>query len=252
MAASSTLRVDLRLVDLRQLEREAHVLAHGHVRVERVVLEHHRDVAVLRRLVVHHLVADPQLALGDVLEPGDHPQRGGLAAAGGPDEDHELAVLDREAHVPDGLEAVRVPLRDVVQDDLCHSIPLREPFQPLTAPAVSPATMRRWKIRTMMMMGIVTTTAAAEIAPIGSEKREPPEKKASAAGTVWAFDGGRQRVREEEVVPREDEHEDRRGEHPGAASGTMTLRNAWNGVAPSTWAACSSSHGISRKNADSV
>ena len=39
---------------------------------------------------------------------------------------------------------------------------------------------------------------------------------------------------------------------PGAASGTITLRKAWNGVAPSTCAACSSSHGISRKNADSV
>ena len=37
---------------------------------------------------------------------------------------------------------------------------------------------------------------------------------------------------------------------PGMASGTMTLRNAWNGVAPSTWAACSSSQGISLKNAD--
>ena len=30
--------------------------------------------------------------------------------------------------------------------------------QPLTAPVVSPATMRRWKIRTMTMMGMVTTT----------------------------------------------------------------------------------------------
>ena len=39
---------------------------------------------------------------------------------------------------------------------------------------------------------------------------------------------------------------------PGAASGTMTLRNAWNGVAPSIFAAFSSSQGISRKNADSV
>ncbi len=39
---------------------------------------------------------------------------------------------------------------------------------------------------------------------------------------------------------------------PGAASGTMIFRNAWNGVAPSTWAACSSSQGISRKNAESV
>ena len=39
---------------------------------------------------------------------------------------------------------------------------------------------------------------------------------------------------------------------PGIASGAITLRNAWNGVAPSTCAACSSSHGISRKNADSM
>ena len=39
---------------------------------------------------------------------------------------------------------------------------------------------------------------------------------------------------------------------PGAASGMMTLRKAWNGVAPSTRAACSRSHGISRKNATSV
>ncbi len=39
---------------------------------------------------------------------------------------------------------------------------------------------------------------------------------------------------------------------PGAASGAMTRTKAWNGVAPSTLAAFSSSHGISRKNADSV
>ena len=41
--------VDLLLLHLAQLERERHVVAHGHVRVERVVLEDHRDVAVLRR-----------------------------------------------------------------------------------------------------------------------------------------------------------------------------------------------------------
>src|SRR5581483_598836 len=39
---------------------------------------------------------------------------------------------------------------------------------------------------------------------------------------------------------------------PGIASGTITLRNAWYGVAPSTCAACSSSHGISLKNDDST
>ncbi len=36
---------------------------------------------------------------------------------------------------------------------------------------------------------------------------------------------------------------------PGRASGRITCRKAWNGVAPSTCAASSRSNGISRKNA---
>jgi hypothetical protein len=39
------------------------------VRVERVVLEHHRDVAVLGLDLVHHLAGDRDLALGDRLQP---------------------------------------------------------------------------------------------------------------------------------------------------------------------------------------
>ena len=39
---------------------------------------------------------------------------------------------------------------------------------------------------------------------------------------------------------------------PGMASGVITWRNAWYGVAPSILAAFSSSQGISRKNAESV
>src|SRR4029079_1844876 len=35
---------------------------------------------------------------------------------------------------------------------------------------------------------------------------------------------------------------------PGAASGTITLRNACHEVAPSTWAACSISQGLSPQN----
>jgi len=42
------------------------------------------------------------LPLGHVLEPGDHPQQRRLAAAGGPDQHHELAVADRQADVVHG------------------------------------------------------------------------------------------------------------------------------------------------------
>ena len=66
--------------------------------VERVVLEDHRDVTVLRRQRVDDLAADPNGPVRDRLEAGDHPQRSRLAAAGRADEDDELAVGDRRSN----------------------------------------------------------------------------------------------------------------------------------------------------------
>src|ERR1700712_3898833 len=112
--------------------------------------------------------------------------------------------------------------------------------------------MRRWKINTMMMMGMVTTIAAAAMAPVGCENCEAPVKKFSAAvtGRLLSVDvsvmantksfQAKKKTRIAEVKT------------PGAASGTMTFRKAWKGVAPSTDAACSSSQGICRKKAESV
>src|SRR4029079_2124036 len=55
---------------------------------------------------------------------------------------------------------------------------------PLTAPAVRPETIRRWKMRTRTMIGIVTRIAAAAIDPVGSGSVDTPVKTPSAAGTV--------------------------------------------------------------------
>src|SRR3954454_21042671 len=124
--------------------------------------------------------------------------------------------------------------------------------QPFTAPEVSPATMRRWKNNTNRMIGIVITTAAAEIVPVGDSKYEAPVKNWSAAGTVLdAF------VDVSEIANRKSFQQKMNTRMavvntPGAASGAITLRNAWPGVAPSIFAAFSSSHGISRKNAERV
>ncbi len=116
--------LDLRLGDLPQLEAECQIVANAHVRVERVALEDHRDVAVLGRDVVDDPIADPQEAVGDVLEAGDHAQAGGLAAARGPDQDHELAVGDLDVEVVDG-DDLPVPLRDVLEGDGRHAACLR-------------------------------------------------------------------------------------------------------------------------------
>jgi hypothetical protein len=64
------------------------------VGVERVVVEDHCDVAVTGRHAGAVAVADEDLAVVDLFQPGEHPQGGGLAASGGADEDHEFAVVD--------------------------------------------------------------------------------------------------------------------------------------------------------------
>src|SRR6201746_2516361 len=102
------------------------------------------------------------------------------------------------------------------------------------------------------MMGIVTTIAAAAIAPVGCSNWDAPVKKLSAAGTVRLLSVDVSVMAKTKSFQAKKNTRIADVNTPGAASGTMILRNAWNGVAPSTPAACSSSHGISRKNADSV
>jgi hypothetical protein len=104
-----------------QTQPEADVVGDGEVRVERVVLEDHRDVPLLGRQVVHDALADRDLAFGDVLEPRDHPQRGRLAAARRADEHDELAVADLEREVVHGVHVVVVDLLDLFEDHVSHS-----------------------------------------------------------------------------------------------------------------------------------
>src|SRR3954454_12569754 len=104
----------------------------------------------------------------------------------------------------------------------------------------------------MMITGTVTMTEAVASWEYGGLNGSGPTKNAIWAGTV------------REAVVDVSESESTNSFHakkkvriaavktPGAASGTITLRNACHDVAPSTWAACSISQGISRKNADSV
>ena len=109
------------LADAGDLQGEAHVLGDRHVRVQGVVLEDHRDVAVFRRDVGDIAVADEDAARVDLFEAGQHAQRRGLSAAGGADENQELAIGDLEVQLVDrGARAAGVQAGGVVERDGCH------------------------------------------------------------------------------------------------------------------------------------
>jgi hypothetical protein len=102
------------------LEPVPEVLSDGHVRIERVGLEHHRDVAVPRGEVGDVSAVDRDRPARDLLETGERTQQGRLSAPGGPDERNELAVFDPERDVVESDHVAREDLRDVRKLDLRH------------------------------------------------------------------------------------------------------------------------------------
>ena len=88
--------------------------------VERIGLEDHCDVSVLRGDVVDDPVTDAQLPGGDVLEACDAAQGRGLATARRADEDHELPVGDLQVQCGDTGGSVAVDLGDLLEGKSCH------------------------------------------------------------------------------------------------------------------------------------
>ena len=154
-AASSTFAVALRHRHAGHAQAEADIVAHAHMRVERVALEHHGQAALGRRLVDDVDAVDQDGAAGRVLEPGDQPEQRGLSAAGRPDEDDERAVLHDEVDALDDLHRAE-GLLDALQFDLAHV------FSYFTAPKVSPRTSCFWLNQPMMRMGAMAMVEAAE------------------------------------------------------------------------------------------
>ena len=113
--------VDLVLGHLAQLQTEGHVLVNGHVRIQSVVLENHRDVAVLRGNVVDQTVTDVHLAAGDLLQTGDHTQGGGLTAAGRTDENDKFLIRDFQVEIGNGSNIAGVNFLNVTAANGSHN-----------------------------------------------------------------------------------------------------------------------------------
>ena len=76
------------------------------VRIERVGLEDHGDVAVLRQHIVDPVVADEDVAFGHLLQTGDHAHRRRLAAARRPEQDEKLLIATSRSR---SATAVKLP-----------------------------------------------------------------------------------------------------------------------------------------------
>src|SRR2546430_10281837 len=85
--------------DAPHLEPEGDVASYGEVRVQRVGLEHHRDVARSGVETGDVAPADQDFATAGLLEPGDATERRGLAAARRPEQHEGLAVPHVERQV---------------------------------------------------------------------------------------------------------------------------------------------------------
>src|SRR6516165_4615259 len=112
---------DFAAIDLPHFQAEGYVVVNAHVRIKRVILKYHGDVAVHGRQFVDHGVADEHLTRADRLEARHHAQRRGLTAARRADQNHEFLVADFKVHVFDGVK-VAIEFVEVADQNARHRL----------------------------------------------------------------------------------------------------------------------------------
>src|SRR4051794_23237761 len=129
---------DLCLRQIGHLQREGDILRDRHMRVERVALEHHSDVAVAGIRRRHVLAVDEDAARRRGVKPGKDAQGRALAGSGRSEQGKKLAGPDLEA---DALQRGEFAVHpgDVRKAHLATAAHRRPP--PLTAPTVNPLTI---------------------------------------------------------------------------------------------------------------
>jgi hypothetical protein len=105
-------------------ERKFHDFTRRHVRVERVALEDHRDVALLGRHALHRPARDRHRPGVRLFQASHQAQRRRFAAPARTDDHHDLAALDRQRDVIErgrrclGSSLGSEALADAVEEDL--------------------------------------------------------------------------------------------------------------------------------------
>ncbi len=180
-----------------EIQGEGHVLAHRHVRIERVGLENHGQVAFGRADIgdVAPVQFDP--AAADLLEPGDQAQQGGLAAAGWANKDHEFSITNVQVYAFDDVVAVEAFLQ-VVDFQVCH---VRNPLlffsaqrRYFTAPNDRPRTSCFWLIQPNIRMGRRRGWIRPKASPRTALQGWSRTRSRRSAGQHWRTSGSATRM----------------------------------------------------------
>ena len=73
------------------------------MRIERIGLEHHRNVPFSWLEIIHATPTDLDVTSGNGLKPSDHTQQGGFATSRGSDNDDKLPITHRPINAVNDL-----------------------------------------------------------------------------------------------------------------------------------------------------
>ena len=105
----------LGLAHLAHIQRKRQVLGTGHVREQRIVLEHHADPALVRWDVVDWPSVEKDLAVRRGLEPREHHQTGGFSRSRRAEHRKKLALWHAEVQVFDDEILAVIALLDTLE-----------------------------------------------------------------------------------------------------------------------------------------
>ena len=151
--------INFRLGLFGQLHRKGHIVAHGHMRIKRVRLEHHCYAALRGGHVIHHLPADLQLTAGDFLEPGNHAQKRRFATTRRADKHDQLAGLDIKVDVPQHIDRAAIGFGDIRQFEISH---FRVPLVELSARGLGDKRLPRAQRKRIACRGVSAAQSIAD------------------------------------------------------------------------------------------
>ena len=121
--------LDFILGHTTNLQAIGHVVVNRHMRIKRIVLEHHRAVTILRFKLIDNAIPDHKFTTGDLFKTCHHTQERGFTTTRGPHDHDEFAIFNVEGNAMDNSN-VTITLADIFKLNTGHNFSLTFLYQP--------------------------------------------------------------------------------------------------------------------------